>query len=102
MKQQQKVKVDRETFQSLHSAGRSLFQQALQSNDHSAETAVYLTLLNKAIDEGHRVLGTQRAMADKYIELVSGITQTQRENAEMFLRGVIEREQILDDVDKEE
>lgn len=89
--QEQKIRVTKKTFQALHSAGRSLFQQALQSNNHSAETLIYLTLLNEAIDEGHQVLGTQRAAADEFIRLVTGITDAQRENARLFL----EQEELL-------
>ena len=80
------VTVDRDQFQMLHSAGRSLFQNALKTQDHSPDTLVYLTLLNDAIDEGHKVLGTHRPTADEYIELVSNITTIQRANAEKFLK----------------
>jgi hypothetical protein len=81
------ITVSKKTFQYLHSAARALFQQALQTENHSAESLVYLQLLNEAIDAGHDALGTHRPSADQYVNVVGGITRLQAENAQAFLKN---------------
>src|SRR5688572_3986440 len=79
------IEVDKKMFQYLHSCGRSLLASALKSDNHSAETLLYLTMVGEAVDYGHQVLGTQRGYADAYINVVGGITALQAENAKKFL-----------------
>lgn len=80
------VKIDTKQFQVLHSAARAVFKQAVESNEHSSTTLEFLTALDAAIDEGHRVLGTSRPAADQYINLVGGLTKAQADNAMAILR----------------
>lgn len=87
------VTMDRMAFQALHSAARALYKQALESEDHSPNTLLYLTALDAAIDAGHEALGTHRPSADKYIHVIGGITKAQAQNAQAILRN----EGLLDD-----
>lgn len=80
------IKIDKKQFQVLHSAARAVFKQVLESNEHSSTTLEYLTALDAAIDEGHRVLGTDRPAADQYINIVGGLTRAQADNAMSILR----------------
>jgi len=82
------VTMDRTLFQALHSAARALYKQALETDDHSTNTLLYLTVLDEAINAGHKALNTNRSAADKYVHLVSGISKTQAENA----KAILERE----------
>lgn len=85
------VTLDRAAFQVLHSAARSVFRNQIQVDNHTKETLIYLQLLDKAIDVGHEALGTLRPYADQYIHLVTGLTQTQVQNA----RRILESEGLL-------
>ncbi len=83
--------MSRAAFQALHSAARGMFRYTMQTDNHSAETLVYLQLVDAAIDEGHTALGTQRSAADQYIHLVGGLTSAQMQNA----RKILENEGLL-------
>lgn len=71
-----------------------MLRQALQTDNHTPETLVYLQLLDAAIDDGHLALGTQRSAADTYVNLVRGMTEIQVQNA----HRILEREGLLTDV----
>lgn len=85
------VTVEKRAFQALHSAARAVYRSEIQKDNHSAETLVFLQLLDAAIDDGHLALGTERPAADQFIHLVSGITQLQAANA----RKILEQEGLL-------
>jgi hypothetical protein len=78
-------------FQVLHSAGRTLLRQAVQTYNHSPEASAFLVALDEAVTVGHEVLGTERVAADEYIRLVNGISEAQREHA----REILEKEGLL-------
>lgn len=100
-KQQAKnVTIEKEFFMALHSAARALFQQSIKTDNHSAESVAYLTILDAAIERGHQVLGTHRPSADKYIELITGITEIQRKNAEAFLESFVKEDNPVDKVEE--
>ncbi len=81
------IMMSRKEFQALHSAARAMFRESMKSDNHSAQALIYLQLLDAAIDAGHEALGTHRPSADTYVELISGISKIQAENAQRFLEN---------------
>lgn len=79
------VTMSRKHFQALHSAARSVLRYSISTYDHTPEAASFLILLDEAINAGHEVLGTDRPSADRYIDLMIGVTELQRKQAAELL-----------------
>jgi hypothetical protein len=94
------VSTPRKHLYNLHAAARGMYSQLMNiESGVDGSFLTYLQELNAAIQEGHKLLGTERVAADNYVALMKEVHEAQLRQVQEFLNA---HEEFLEDFEKDE